>query len=237
MSAGSVQTRGGRYRRLRERVEGENLGTGAPPEFRAGGGSGSRGPQASHGVEMVARVAHSFSAVQRVRKNAGLQRGGASYIVKKGDGPTELRPSQLGSSWLRRTGNSEEEAKSVGGALTAYSLGAPVHVLPRSSECWRVQSLEVSTCPDLRCLEGAPRRVADGSATIVRDAPQGTTENTSTYLEVCVENTHARREVIAQTSKKTKNTLKPTDPALLAAAYVRTQTHITCISQAHTCVQ
>lgn len=83
MSAGSVQTRGGRYRRLRERVEGENLGTGAPPEFRAGGGSGSRGPQASHGVEMVARVAHSFSAVQRVRKNADLQRGGASYIVKK----------------------------------------------------------------------------------------------------------------------------------------------------------
>lgn len=60
--AGSVETRGRRHRPLRERVEGENLGTGAPPEFRAGGGSGGRGWQASHGVDVVARVAHSLSA-------------------------------------------------------------------------------------------------------------------------------------------------------------------------------
>lgn len=56
--AGDAGARCKNRRGLRERVEGEDLGTGAPPGSRAGGGGRGRGPQDGHGGEVAARVTH-----------------------------------------------------------------------------------------------------------------------------------------------------------------------------------
>lgn len=56
--AGDAGARCRNCRELRERVEGEDLGTGAPPGSRAGGGGRGRGPQDGHGGEVAARVTH-----------------------------------------------------------------------------------------------------------------------------------------------------------------------------------
>ena len=58
MPAGGARARSGGHRGLRERVEGEDLGTGAPSGSRAGGGNRGRSPQDGHGGEGAARVTH-----------------------------------------------------------------------------------------------------------------------------------------------------------------------------------
>lgn len=54
MPAGGARARSGGHRGLRERVEGEDLGTGAPSGSRAGGGDRGRSPQDGHGGEGAA---------------------------------------------------------------------------------------------------------------------------------------------------------------------------------------
>ena len=56
--AGGAGARSGGHRSLRERVEGEDLGTGAPLGSRAGGGDRCRSPQDGHGGEGASRMTH-----------------------------------------------------------------------------------------------------------------------------------------------------------------------------------
>lgn len=56
--AGGAGARSGGHRGLRERIEGEDLGAGAPLGSRAGGGDRGRSPQDGHGGEGASRVTH-----------------------------------------------------------------------------------------------------------------------------------------------------------------------------------
>ena len=75
MPAGGTRARSGGHRGLRERVEGEDLGTGAPSGSRAGGGNRGRSPQDGHGGEGAARVSAADLKVPHQKPRPALGRG------------------------------------------------------------------------------------------------------------------------------------------------------------------
>lgn len=106
MPAGGVGACGRGHRGLRERVEGENLRTRAPPGSGAGGGDGGRGPQNGHGGEGAARVTHCALSWAEGRMRASVR---AEQILCSPElGGSFSTPPTTRSGGPEQAGNSED---------------------------------------------------------------------------------------------------------------------------------